>query len=173
MPSTPRSHPNTFRALTSYWADSNRIDDLLTREEHDFVAVAVREFRRRFGDVNPTVVMRIEGVIMLYVLARRAGLAALRAGLAPTDTNRPQKDGKTSAADDVCKAHDHLRKAVKDLEDATGDGETAVAQGVADLLRPLLKDTEGLAESLANEDREAGSNNGLPSRRRDSVAARP
>lgn len=172
MPSAPHSHPNTLRALSSYWADSNRIDDLLTCEEHDFVAVAVREFRRRLGDAKPTVVMRIEGVIMLYVLARRAGLAALRTGLAPRD-DRSRKDGKTSPADDVCKAHDHLRKALKDLEDATGDGETAVARGVADLLRPLLKDTEGLAESLANEDREAGSNNGLPSRRCDSVAARP
>ncbi len=171
MKSAPRTHPNTFRALSSYWADSNRIDDLLTREEHSFVAVAVREFRRRFGDVKPTVVMRIEGVIMLYVLAHRAGLAALRTGLAPRDD--PRKDGKTSPADDVCKAHDHLRKALKDLEDATGDGETAVAQGVADLLRPLLKDTEGLAESLVNEDREAGSNNGLPARRRDFVAPRP
>lgn len=172
MPSAPRTHPNMLRAFSSYWTDSDRVDDLLTQEEQDFVAVAVREIRRRSGEVKPAVVMRLEGVIVLYVLARRAGLAALRTGLAGMDAVDARRDSKMSSADDVCKAQDHLRKALKDLEDALGDGETAVARGVADLLRPLLKDTDGLAELVANEKRDEDESRSHDSRVRDTLPSK-
>jgi hypothetical protein len=162
MPPRTRTRQNSLHALATYWTDPGHAGDLLTGDERDFVVIAVREYRRRLRNVDPSVVMRIEGVLTLYVLARRAGLAALRSGLLQQTGENSGKGRRSGDGDDVGRTQEQLRKALKDLDESLGTDGAACAAGLADLVRPLLKETEGVAETAieTSPGRGASSGNG-------------
>jgi hypothetical protein len=145
-----------------FWTDPGHAGDLLASDERDFVVIAVREYGKRLREVDPSVVMRIEGVLTLYVLARRAGLAALRAGFLQQSDENLGKGRRSGDGDDVGKTQEQLRKALKDLDESLGTDGTACAAGLADMVRPLLKETEGVAEKSieTSPGRGASSGNG-------------
>ena len=144
----------TLQTFLDQWTDPEWLGRHFDPEEADLVSAAVRDCRRNLRkagpDSAPVGVIRLEGVLTLYVLARRTGLAALRGGLPGADAEEaPAADG-----DDVGKAQERLRKALKEFEDfAPNAAQTGTPAGLADLLRPLLKDTgDVLPEAIgANE----------------------
>jgi len=149
MPKATRSRKNAFHILSDRWTNSVWLQDHLNAEEIELVEVTVREYRRRLQRADPAVVMRLEGIIVLYILARRTGLTALSAGLAPVAEGDRDAHKKPVDGDEVGKSQERLRKALKEFEDALGETPDAGAKGLADLLRPLLKETEGIAEEAA------------------------
>jgi hypothetical protein len=117
--------------------------------------------------------MRLDGVLTLYVLARRAGLAALRAGLLQQSDENSGKGRRASDGDDVGKAQDQLRKALKDLDESLGTDGAASAAGLADLVRPLLKETEGIVEKAIETSPVRGASSGNGARIGRSETAAP
>jgi len=148
MPPSTRSRKNAFQIFSARWTDTAWLRQYLNEEESDFVAATVRDYRRQLPNIGPPSVMRLEGIVILYVLARRAGMSALSDSLLPESDEAAKRDAADS--EDVGKAQERLRKALKDFEDALG-AAPATASGLADILRPLLKDAEGVVEeSLAS-----------------------
>jgi hypothetical protein len=131
--------------LASRWTDAAWLQSYLDSDESDLVAATVRECQSQVRKAGPTAVMRLEGIVMLYVLARRAGLAALSEGLDPTPDAEPK--ARPADGDDVGKAQERLRKAIKEFDDALGVTQDTTPTGLADLLKPLLKDAEGIVEA--------------------------
>jgi hypothetical protein len=134
---------NTLQTFLEQWTDSDWLARYFEPEEADLVAAAVRDCRRNLRkggpDVAPVAVIRLEGVLTLYVLARRTGLAALRAGLPDSCES---DENAAPDGDDVGKAQERLRKALKEFEDsAPGSEQAGAPTGIADLLKPLLKET--------------------------------
>ncbi len=144
MPHPTRTRKSALQVVTARWTDPEWLRDRLTDEESEVVAATMREYQRRLRKAEPSAVMRLEGIVILYALARRAGLKALAASLDPP----PGDDRKPSDGEEVGKAQERLRKALKEFEDALGGTPDAGAAGIADLLRPLLKETEGIVEEV-------------------------
>lgn len=142
MPHPVRYRKNALQVVTAQWTDPAWLREHLSDDESEFVTATTREYQRRLRKAEPSAVMRLEGIIILYVMARRVGLKALAAGLEPG----PGEDRKPPDGEEVGKAQERLRKALKEFEDAVGGTPDAAATGIADLLRPLLKETEGIVE---------------------------
>lgn len=150
---------NALRVFGDQWTNAAWLARYLDLEEQELVAAAVRELQGRLRKAakshGPLALMRLEGVLTLYVLARRVGLDALRAGLRFADDGADDSpSGNTprpADGDDVGKALERLRKALKEFEDSTAQAPESNGSGLADLLRPLLKNTDGvLEEALAS-----------------------
>ena len=133
---------NTLQTFLEQWTDSDWLARYFEPEEADLVAATVRDCRRNLRkggpDSAPMGIIRLEGVLTLYILARRAGLAALRGGL----PDACEGEATSVDGDDVGKAQERLRKALKEFEDFTpGSAQAGTPAGLADLLKPLLMDT--------------------------------
>ncbi|MCC6491090.1 MAG: hypothetical protein IT364_26620 [Candidatus Hydrogenedentes bacterium] len=134
---------NTLQTFLEQWTDPGWLARYFDPEEADLVAAAVRDCRRNLRktgpDSAPAGIIRLEGVLTLYILARRAGLGALRGGLPNVSEG---DDNGVPGGDDVGKAQERLRKALKEFEDsAPGSAQAPASAGIADLLKPLLKET--------------------------------
>ena len=149
MPHPTRSRMSAFHVFAAQWTDPDWLSQFLHDDEREFVASAVRGYQRRLRKADATAVMRLEGIVMLYVLARRAGLSALSAGVDEMRGVDGDDGPKSSDGDDVGKAQERLRKALKEFEDTLGVAVDGGASGLADMLRPLLKTTEGVVEEAA------------------------
>ncbi len=148
----PRSNTrrSSLQLLTSQWSDTTWLSTYLDADETEVVAAMAGDYRRILrkseGGVSPATFMRLEGVLTLYVLARRVGLQALCMGSTHYDASEVTTRKGGPDGEDVGKAQERLRKALKELEDSLTQTPESTSAGLADLLRPLLKDTEGVLE---------------------------
>ena len=159
MPASLPLRKNTLRVFGDQWTNTAWLARYLDLEEQELVAAAVRELQIRIRKAakshGPLALMRLEGVLTLYVLARRVGLDALRVGLCfandGADDSPPGNTPRPADGDDVGKAQERLRKALKEFEDSTALEPESSGSGLANLLRPLLKNADGvLEEALAS-----------------------
>ena len=129
----------------------------MTSEESALTGVLAKsmadDFARHGVADSPLLAMRAEDVIVSYLHVRRVE-APLKQPESDQSGNPP--DAKTIVAliETAGKARERLRKAMKELEDACAKAGTPIDGGIADQMKPLLKQAEGVLEDALRFEKE-------------------
>ena len=92
---------------------------------------------------NPLLVLRINDIVVSWLLARR-----MEESLGPDDQGQT---ARTSAAqaDAIGKSRERLRKAIKELEEYCDRAGTPIDTGLADLMKPVIQQIQGTSPFFA------------------------
>jgi len=93
---------------------------------------------------TPLLALRVNDVLVSWLLVRRAETGLFPGALDPGDDR-----AAAAVIEAVSRARERMRKAMKELEDACAKGGTPIDAGLADQVRPILKQAAGLAEEAA------------------------
>ncbi len=107
---------------------------------------------------TPLLALRVHDVLVSYVLVRR-----LEAGLFPgTTAEHGDERAVAAVVEAVSRARERMRKAMKELEDACTKAGTPIDTGLADVVKPLLRATAGLAEEAEAQRKKEDTGTRLP-----------
>lgn len=96
---------------------------------------------------NLLTLLRVNDVLVMYLLARRAEEALCGAGPGVKNDKPGAKRGPDASAFDGCgRAYERLRKAMKELEEACARAGKPIDAGIADVMKPILKKAEGVLQ---------------------------
>lgn len=110
-----------------------------------------REFSRYGVVVSPLVALRVEDVIVSYLVVRRLETAF-------TEPTTPEEAKAAAAGIEAAgKARERLRKAMKELEEACAKAGTPIDDGIAGQMKPLLLKTVGVLEDALRFEAEKNS----------------
>lgn len=119
-------------ALGETWMSTDEAE--LNRQ---FVRGVEALLRERGVVENPLLVLRIDDVVVSWLLTRR-----MESGLEPGDSGEAPRT--TSAqAEAIGKSRERLRKAIKELEEYCERAGTPIDTGLADQLKPVIQQIQG------------------------------
>jgi len=125
---------------------------LENEDERRFVRAFARDMAGLFAGHgvahSPLLILQVADVCESYLLVRRFEDAIHEDGLFPQKKREPEGPlGNISpAVEPLGKARDRWRKAVKDLEDACARAGTPIDKGLADALKPIVRQADGVLE---------------------------
>jgi hypothetical protein len=127
----------------------------------------MEDFLEEHGVVlTPLVVLRVDDVLMCYLIVRHLERELHREGAVPAacegDEDPPDSNRRVAAAvaamnpalEQAAKGRERMRKAMKDLEDACAKAGTPVTGGIADRVKPLMEMAEGVFEDAYHYEKE-------------------
>lgn len=128
----------TTLALGEAWMSGDEAE--LNRQ---FVLGVGKLLRDRGVVENPLLVLRVNDVVVSWLLARRmeAGLGAGEEGESPRTTS--------AQAEAIGKSRERLRKAIKELEEYCARAGTPIDTGLADLMKPVIQQIQGTSPFFA------------------------
>ena len=86
---------------------------------------------------NPLLVLRINDIVVSWLLARR-----MEESLGPDDQGQTTRTS-AAQADAIGKSRERLRKAIKELEEYCDRAGTPIDTGLADLMKPVIQQIQG------------------------------
>jgi hypothetical protein len=117
----------------------------LHEDEREWAVRLVDAFEHSFDDFGmlrtPLLALRTEDVVVLRLLVRR-----LENRLAEPAEETSPKRGTDDPLEAVGKARDRLRKAMKELEELYPKSALSAGAGLADIMKPILKQADGVIE---------------------------
>ncbi len=128
----------------------------MTAAEREFARGFMRDLSATVPETHtalPLLLIHAEDVVVSYCIVNRLERALLLEGPLPDRTpDAPKAPAVHPALEAASKARERLRKAMKELEDALGQSEGGTAaRGIADAVRPLLRQAEGLLDESLEE----------------------
>ena len=123
--------------------------------EHELNGEFVTGLAAHYGteaiEANPLVALRVNDVAVHYLLVLRVeeALGRAREGGGEDD---PQK--QAAMIDTVLRTRERLRKTMKELEEILARVGSGPGQGLADIMKPIMKRAEGVLEEVMLEEKE-------------------
>jgi hypothetical protein len=114
----------------------------MTKGEKKAVAKFLKRMQKLFRQRNvaetPLLAMRLNDVIVSFLLTRRAEQELATDPLEPGQLHK--------ILDTTGKIRERLRRSMKDLEDACANAGTPIEPGLADRMKPLILRAQGLED---------------------------
>lgn len=123
--------------LTTLVRGENWMTDEETELNGKFVRGVAKLLRSRGVTENPLLVLRVNDVVVSWLLTRR-----LEEGLGDDDSGVPVTT-TSGQADAIGKSRERLRKSIKDLEEYCARAGSPIDTGLADLMKPVIQQVQG------------------------------
>jgi len=153
------------RNLKDWWMRrGENLTGLMPRHDeetvHQFVAALEAVFQRHGVEQTPMVLLRVEDVLVSWLVVRRIEDLLWAEGVYEESTeDAPKPKSRAGAFASVSqglillpaietagKARERMRKAVKELEEACEKMGTPIDRGIHDIMKPIIEGAEGVLE---------------------------
>jgi hypothetical protein len=127
-----------------------------------FVSEVEDVFERHGVELTPLLALRVQDVLVSYLVVRRLEETLRRDGivLGEHPHSSDEEEGKPArvhpALEAAAKARERLRRAVHELEEACTRAGTPIDLGLADRMKPILKQARGVLDEALASSRDAG-----------------
>lgn len=117
------------------------MDEEESELNRQFVRGMGRLLRSRGVAENPLLALRVNDVVVSWLLVRRMEIALVKPH--PDSDSGDTPAITTACADAIGKGRERLRKSVKDLEDYCSRAGTPIDTGLADAMKPVIQQVQG------------------------------
>ena len=103
------------------------------------------------ADTDPLLALRVDDVAVHYLLVLRLEQALSRAkAIGEEDGDDPKKE--TALVESVLRTRERLRKTMKELDEVLARVGSGAGQGLADIMKPIMKQAEGVLDEVRQEE---------------------
>ncbi len=131
--------------------DAVRVEGWMREEEallaQEMVRALQRVLKKQGAPDTPLVALRVNDVVVSYLLVRRAE-EGLRPPVLEEDVGADVAVTPASVIEGIGKTRERLRKAMKELEEYCAKVGAPTGKGLADRMAPLMKKGEGALEEM-------------------------